>query len=220
MVGSLRLLARANPKTSRTGPPGPPTAAAGPALWNGCSEPTFALATWVAACCITDRCDVSGLGVGEVAAIALAGTKPQSATADSSTGTKCLIRCFDIGGLLGVRTLHARSCERQINAVKFGASIQSQSSDLPSSLLCPSPTNTHRQRRPAPLQKDVTPRSRQVPNLRRCCCRSTPPRRGRCPIPASTTKRKPPALNRTDARHHRHRGTSPRHWPCSRSASA
>src|SRR5260370_5793541 len=110
-----------------------------------------------------------------MAAIALAGTKPHRTTADSSTGTKCLIRCFDIGGLLGVRTLHARSCERQINPVKFAPSIQSQSSDLPSSLLFPSPTSTNPPQRPVRPQNEVTPRSHQEPNLPRCCCRHQPP---------------------------------------------
>src|SRR6266566_7342904 len=219
MVGSLKLLASANPNTSRTGPPAPPTAACDAALWNGCSEPTFALATWFAACCITDEWEESEVGIGEFAAVALAGAKPHIAAADSNTETKCLIRCIDIGGLLGVRTLLARSCERQINAVKFGVSIQSQSSDPPSWLQCPSPTSTHRQRRPALRQKDVTLRSRQVPNLRHCCCPSTPRPHARCPNPASTTKLKRPAPIRRDAHRRRRRATSPRHRPCLRSAS-
>src|SRR5438445_13263645 len=113
-VVSLRLLANANPNTSRTGPPAPPTAACGPALVNGCSEPVLALATWFAACCITDRWPESGFGVGEDAATAPAGTKPHSATVARSNGTRCLIRCIDIGGIWGLRTLHACCGERQI----------------------------------------------------------------------------------------------------------
>src|SRR5713101_8914576 len=99
MLGSARLLASANPNTSRCGaPPAPPTAAIfGPAS-KGARVPTCAVATSFAACCMTYGCAASEGATSEVAAYALPGNMPNSQVNSSSTGTTYLNRCRDIGG--------------------------------------------------------------------------------------------------------------------------
>src|SRR5487761_154887 len=115
-VRSARLLASANPKTSRCGPPAPPPIAGsfGGAV-NGFSEPVWAVATWAAACCITQGCVASGMGTLGVAGAALTGANPKIEPRSRSAGTKYLILCKDIGRSAEPPTLHGGSGGGQTN---------------------------------------------------------------------------------------------------------
>src|ERR1035437_1679631 len=95
-VGSARLLAKANPNTSRWSPAPPPSAGSFGGAVNGCRAPTLPVATWVAACCITHGWVASGVGGLGAAAAAPPGATNTEASI-RSTGAKYLIRCSDIG---------------------------------------------------------------------------------------------------------------------------
>src|SRR5258708_34710112 len=81
-------------------PPKPPTAASGRLGTKGWRDPTFALATLLATCCMTCGCAESdlGAGVGEEDATALEGANPLIASIITSARTVCRNRCKDIGG--------------------------------------------------------------------------------------------------------------------------
>src|SRR5258708_39624196 len=95
-------------------PPNPPTAAIFGVGTKGWRDPTFAVATLLATCCMTCGCAETdlGAGVGEEDATALEGANPLIASIITRARTVCRNRCKDIGGACGAVGPHTPATAR------------------------------------------------------------------------------------------------------------